>query len=235
MPETRRSNVIVITGTDSGAGKTWVAAALARALGALGARVVAIKAVDIGCRDDRRETEDGVVLAKATGQKAPTEALLRFREFLTPVLAAEHEGRTIDFDELLMKVEDAGADADVVLLEGNGGLLTPITWDWCIVDVAQALEARMLVVGSDRMGIVNQALLTLGTIELASVPVTHLVLTPPQAPDLSTGSNAAAIARLAGFPRIHEVPRTDDPATAAASLREVAASLYPVAPAPGLG
>jgi dethiobiotin synthetase len=235
MPETRRSNIIVVTGTDSGAGKTWVTAALARALGALGARVVAIKAVDIGCRDERGEMEDGVVLAKATGQQAPTEALLRFREYLTPVLAAEHEGRTIDFDELLMKIEDASADADIVLLEGNGGLLTPITWDWCIVDVAQALEARTLVVGSDRMGIVNHALLTLGTIELASLPVTHLVLTPPQAPDLSTGSNAAAIARLAGFARIHAVPRTDDPATAAASLREVAESLFPAAPTPGLG
>jgi dethiobiotin synthetase len=179
--------------------------------------------------------EDGVVLAKATGQQAPTEALLRFREYLTPVLAAEHEGRSIDFDELLMKIEDAAADADVVLLEGNGGLLTPITWDWCIVEVAQALEARMLVVGSDRMGIVNHALLTLGTIELASVPVTHLILTPPQAPDLSTGSNAAAIARLAGFTRIHAVPRTDDPATAAASLRDVASSLHPGTPVPGLG
>ena len=81
----------------------------------------------------------------------------------------------------------------------------------------------------------NHALLTLGTIELASVPVTHLVLTPPQAPDLSTGSNAAAIARLAGFTRIHAVPRTDDPATAAASLRDIAASLHPATPVPGLG
>jgi dethiobiotin synthase len=235
MPETRRSNIVVVTGTDSGAGKTWVTAALARALAALGARVVAIKAVDVGCRDDRREMEDGVLLARATGQPAPTEALLRFREYLTPVLAAEHEGRNVDFDELTMQIEDHSANADIVLVEGNGGLLTPITWDWCIVDVAQALEARMLVVGSDRMGIVNHALLTLGTIELASLPVTHLVLTPPQAPDLSTGSNAAAIARLAGFTRIHSVPRTDDPATAAAALREIAVSLYPVAPAPGLG
>ena len=77
MPETRRSNVIVVTGTDSGAGKTWVTAALARALDALGARVVAIKAVDIGCREDQRDSEDGVVLARATGQAAPTEALRR--------------------------------------------------------------------------------------------------------------------------------------------------------------
>lgn len=235
MPETRRSNIVVVTGTDSGAGKTWVTAGLARALGAQGARVVAIKAVDIGCRDDRRDEEDGAILARATGQAEPREALLRFREFLTPVLAAEHEGRTIDFDEILMRIEDAAEGADIVLVEGNGGLLTPITWEWCIVDVAQALEARMLVVGSDRMGIVNQALLTLGTIELASLPVTHLILTPPAAPDLSTGSNAAAIGRLAGFNRIHAVPRTDDPATAAAALSEVAAFLHPVAPAPGLG
>jgi len=233
MPETRRSNIIVVTATDSGSGKTWLAAALSRALGALGARVVAIKAVDIGCRDDQRDSEDGVVLARATGQAAPTEALLRFREYLTPVLAAEHEGRQVDFDEILIRIEGYAAEADLVLLEGNGGLLTPITWEWSIVDIAQALDARALVVGADRLGIVNHALLTLGTLELASVPVVGLVLTPPAAPDLSTGTNAAAIARLAGFTRIHAVPRADDAATAAAAVREIAAGL--LAPATTAG
>ncbi|HEU5051033.1 MAG TPA: dethiobiotin synthase [Gemmatimonadales bacterium] len=235
MTETRRSNILVVTGTDSGSGKTWVTAALARALIAQGVRVVAMKVVDIGCRGEPGEGEDGVRLAQATGQQAPREALLRFRETLTPVLAAEHEGRTVDFDDLLLRIEGYAANADMVLLEGNGGLLTPITWEWCLVDVAQALEARMLVVGSDRLGIVNHALLTLGALELASIPVTDLVLTPPAAPDLSTGTNAPAIARLAGFTRIHSVPRTDDPATAAASLRDVAAALHPAAAAPGLG
>lgn len=225
MPETRRSNIVMVTATDSGSGKTWLTAALSRALVAQGVRVIAIKAVDIGCRDDQRHSEDGVVLARATGQEAPTEALLRFREYLTPVLAAEHEGREVDFDEILIQIEGYAAKADLVLLEGNGGLLTPIHWEWSIVDIAQALEARAMVVGADRLGIVNHALLTLGTLELASVPIAGLVLTPPASPDLSTGTNARAISRLAGISRIHEVPRSDDAESAARAVREIAAKL----------
>ncbi len=228
MPETRRSNIVMVTATDSGSGKTWLTAALARALGAMGLRVIAMKAVDIGCRDDQRDSEDGVVLARATGQEAPTEALLRFREYLTPVLAAEHEGREVDFDEILIQIEGYAAKADLVLLEGNGGLLTPIHWEWSIVDIAQALEARAMVVGADRLGIVNHALLTLGTLELASVPIAGLVLTPPASPDLSTGTNAKAISRLAGISRIHAVPRADDAEAAATAVREIAAELIRV-------
>ena len=73
----------------------------------------------------------------------------------------------------------------------------------------------------ENIGIVNHALLTLGTLELASVPIAGLVLTPPASPDLSTGTNARAISRLAGISRIHAVPRADD-AEAAARAAEAA-------------
>ena len=92
----------------------------------------------------------------------------------------------------------------------------------------QALEARAMVVGADRLGIVNHALLTLGTLELASVPIAGLVLTPPASPDLSTGTNAKAISRLAGISRIHAVPRADDADAAATAVREIAAELIRV-------
>ena len=212
MSETRRSNVVVITGTDTGVGKTWVTIAIARALLKSGARVVAIKPVETGCGATERAREDGVRLAEATGQAEPREALIRLAAPLAPVLAAEREGLTIDFDDLLIRIESYSANADIVLLEGVGGLLAPITWEWCLVDIAQALEARAVLVASDRAGSVNHALLTLGALELASVPVTDVVLTSPDVPDASTGTNDAAIARLGGIARIrrgspHDRPR----------------------------
>ena len=78
MSETRRSNIVVVAGTDSGVGKTWVTAALARALAAARTSVRAVKLVETGCQDAAREREDGVILARATGQDAPIEALCRF-------------------------------------------------------------------------------------------------------------------------------------------------------------
>jgi dethiobiotin synthetase len=225
MSETRRSNVVVVTGTDTGVGKTWVTGAIARALAGIGARVIAIKPVETGCGSMAREEEDGVRLASVTGQADPREALIRLQAPLAPVLAAEREGRTIDFDDLLIRIEGFAAKADIVLLEGVGGLLAPITWEWCLVDIAQALEARAIVVASDRSGSVNHALLTLGALELASVPVTDVVITSPEVPDASTGTNDAAIARLGGIARIRHAVRTTDPVVAGAAMREVAEAL----------
>ena len=141
------------------------------------------------------------------------------------MLAAEREGRIIDFDDLLIRIEGYAAAADLVLLEGVGGLLAPITWEWCLVDIAQALEARAVLVASDRSGSVNHALLTLGALELASVPVTDVVITSPDVPDASTGTNDAAIARLGGIARIREATRTTDPEAAAVEMHPVAEAL----------
>jgi dethiobiotin synthetase len=225
VSETRRSNIVVVTGTDTAVGKTWVTAALARALVRSGATVRAIKVVETGCSDAHRDTEDGVILARATGQDAPLEALYRFRDELSPAVAAERAGQVLDFDELLMAVERYASRCDMLLLEGASGLLSPFTWEWCLVDIAQALEARALVVGSDRLGTLNHALLTLGALELAAVPVVDTILTPPAKADSSTGSNAAALKRLSGVARVVTVPRTSDPETAADSLADVAERL----------
>jgi hypothetical protein len=68
-------------------------------------------------------------------------------------------------------------------------------------------------------------LLTLGALELAAVPVVDTVLTPPATADPSTGTNAEALKRLSGVPRVVTVPRTDDPELAAEALRPVAERL----------
>ena len=228
MTETRRSNVIVVTGTDTGVGKTWTTAALARALGGLGARVVAMKVIETGCAGVATDAEDGVILARATGQKSPTEGLIRLKADVAPAVGAEHQGLSIDFDELLLKIEGFATDADVVLLEGPGGLLTPITWEWALVDIAQALEARAILVASDRLGVINHTLLTLGALELAAVPVIAVVLNGPAKADASTGSNAGAIAKLAGFTRIYEVPRGEDQGKAESALIKLAREIQAV-------
>ncbi len=202
---------ILITGTDVSVGKTWVACALARALREAGKQVVAIKPVETGCSGQPSESEDGVRLARATGQSQPAHAIIRLPESLAPVLSSERAGAEIDFDALVLKIERYGEDAEYLLMEGVGGLLSPVTWEWNMVDIARALGACVLVVAVDRLGTINQTLLTLSALELAGVPCAGVVLTTPESPDQSTGTNAAAIARLSGLDRVVAAPRTAYP------------------------
>ena len=198
---------LLITGTGSGVGKTWVACALARALRESGRPAIAIKPVETGCKGDSSDLEDGVRLARATGQSEPTHAIVRLPEGVSPVLASDRAEADIDFDGLVLKLERLIDGVDYALIEGVGGVLTPITWEWNMTDVARSLGAAALVVGVDRQGTINHTLLTLSVLELAGIHCAGIVLTTAGAKDPSAGANAAAIARLSGIDRILTLPR----------------------------
>lgn len=221
------AETVVVVGTDTGVGKTWVGCALARALRASGRTVVAVKPVETGCAEVPDGGEDGVRLARATGQAEPACALARLAEPLAPAVALERAGARLELDDLTRRIRRYAQGAEVVLVEGAGGLLSPLTWEWSAVDLARALAAPALVVAADRLGTINHTLLTLSALERAGVALAGVVLTAPAAPDLSTGLNAAAIARLSGIDRILVAPRTDDPAAAARALAGVLPWLVP--------
>ena len=202
---------ILVTGTDSQVGKTWAGCALAQALRSAGRRVIAIKPVETGCSGAPGEREDGVLLAQATGQSQPTHAIFRVAEPVPPALAGDRSGITIDFDALVLKLERYADDADYLLIEGVGGLLTPMTWEWNMVDVAKALGACVLVVAVDRGGAINSTLLALSALELAGVSCAGVLLTTPESSDQTTGVNGPAIARLSGLDRVVTAPRTAYP------------------------
>src|SRR5215210_3376967 len=96
---------VLITGTGARVGKTWVACALIRALRDIRKPVVAIKPVEAGRSGQASEFEDGVRLAKATGQEQPTQGILRLPLPGDPVLAGEGLESAIDYDALLLKIE----------------------------------------------------------------------------------------------------------------------------------
>ncbi|MGH7497306.1 MAG: dethiobiotin synthase [Gemmatimonadales bacterium] len=205
--------VLLVAGTDTGVGKTWVSRALARALTRVGRRVIAIKPVESGCGDAPRDREDGALLAAATGQSSPKEALIRLTAPVAPAMAADEEGVIMDLDMMVLAIqsEAAGAAAEIAIVEGAGGLLSPISWEWNIVDLGHALEAQVILVAADRLGAINATLLALSALELAGMKVGAVVLTAPAIADASTGTNAAAIRRLSGVDRVVVMPREDDP------------------------
>ncbi|HOU89582.1 MAG TPA: dethiobiotin synthase [Polyangiaceae bacterium] len=213
MPST-----LVITGTDTGVGKTFVGCALARALCARGVRVLAVKPIETGCPGPPTVGEDGAQLAAATGQRDPAHALVRLPAPLAPAEAADRAGRRLDLDALAGRVRALAAGADVALVEGAGGLLTPLTWERDLTDLARALDARVLVIAADRLGAINQTRLVLGALTVAALPLAGVVLSAPAERDGSTGANAAAIARCSPGTVVVAVPRASAPGDLAAPL-----------------
>jgi dethiobiotin synthetase len=215
--------IIVLSGTDTGIGKTFTGVGLALALRNHGRRVVAVKPLESGCleNDCSKEasiTEDGVVLARATGQTEPLRALLRFRDPVAPPEAADREGRSIDFEDLAARVAHFCASGEIAIVEGAGGLLSPLTWDKSIVDLAKHLQASVLLVAADRLGTINHTLMAIEIVKAAGLPLLGIVLNPPGQADASTGSNAAAIERISGIRRIITVPVLKSPAQSAEYL-----------------
>ncbi len=198
---------VVVTGTDTGVGKTFVTEALALAL-ARDREVVAIKPLESGLD---AEDGDGERLAAATGQAEPRHALVRLRAPLAPALAADREGRTIDFDALVREIRAHAAGKDVALVEGAGGVLAPLTWDHDAVSLARALGAGVVLVAADRLGTISLSHAAAHVLAAAGVAPIAIVLSAPAIPDASTGSNAAALVRRLAVPadRVLEVTRTE--------------------------
>jgi dethiobiotin synthetase len=210
-----------VTGTDTGAGKTVVAAALAAALRARGERVAAFKPVVTGT-DDPRDPDwppDHELLALAAGTTPEAVAPLRFGPPVSPHLAAELAGRAIDVDALLAAARAAAAGADVLVAEGVGGLLVPLTPQVSVRDFARALGLPVMVAARPGLGTINHTLLTVDAARAGGLEVRAVVLTPwPEAPARMVVSNRETIERLAG------VPVCGLPAIARAEPRALAAA-----------
>jgi dethiobiotin synthetase len=219
--------ITLVVGTETGVGKTWVTCALARALVEAGQRVVAAKPIQVGWDETSGSGDDGLLLAEATGQVAPRHALLRLAEHAAPAVAAERSGAEVDFEDLVTRMRSLAAPGVMLLVEGAGGLLSPLTWSDNHLDLAHSLDARVLLVASDRRGVINHTLLALRVLAAEKIPLVGVVLNQPAPPDPDLGSNAPALVRLVENVPVVTLPHLDDPALAAEAVKEAAGWLLP--------
>ncbi len=215
--------VIVITGTDTEVGKTLVTAALARALRDRGVDVVAVKPVESGT-DHAADggAEDGVLLARATGQAHPPEALTRLPAPVAPPLAADLAGVVLDPQGWRDEIEDLRELHELVLVEGAGGLLSPLTWDLSLRELIAGWDAGVVVVAADRLGALNHTALTLEALTGREI---HAVVLSARA---GATQNATSLRRLHPDVRVLELPRVPDWTAAVPRLAELAARLDPL-------
>jgi dethiobiotin synthetase len=210
----RKPPGLFITGSDTGVGKTYVAALIARALRKQGHAVGVYKPVASGCRKIRGRliSEDARSLWHAAGRPGALSHVCpqMFRAPLAPHLAAAAEGRAIDARMLRDGIRYWQKRSDIVLVEGAGGLMSPLTSDEYNADLAYDLGYPLVVVVPNRIGAINQALVTLIAAATFRNPlrIAGIVLNQAaaeQAGDPSAASNVHEIAARGEVPVLAEV------------------------------
>lgn len=192
---------VFVTGTDTGVGKSVLAAAICAALAARGERVAAFKPVITGLDDPPSEwPPDHELLAGAAnaGQSPEEVAPLRFGPPASPHLAAELAGERIEPALLLAAARAAAERADVLVAEGVGGLMVPITPGYLVRDLAVDLGLPLAIAARRGLGTINHTLLTVEAARAAGLEVKFVVLTPwPEEPTTIERSNRDTISSLA--------------------------------------
>jgi dethiobiotin synthetase len=195
---------LFVTGTDTGAGKSIVAAVICAALAERGERVAAFKPVVTGLGEPESDfPPDHELLAGAAGGgQSPTDvAPYRYDPPLSPHYAAELAGETIEPARLVRTARALGAGADALIAEGVGGLLVPITPGYLIRDLARDLSLPLLVAARTGLGTINHTLLTVEAARAVGLGVVGIVMTPwPASPAPIELSNRSTVEQLASVP-----------------------------------
>ena len=180
---------LFVTGTDTGCGKTTVACAIARAAREAGQRVRVLKPVETGCVDG--VPADATALGEAAGDERPLEELCPYRLALpaAPEIAARQERVEIDPDALQRAFASAADGADLVLVEGAGGLRVPIRAGLDMAELALLFGLPLLVVARAALGTINHTLLTLEAAKLRRLRVALVVFSHTE-PALSDADRA---------------------------------------------
>jgi dethiobiotin synthetase len=223
MSDTQDRHIVVVTGTDTEIGKTVVAAGVAAQLADRGLDVRAIKPVESGIAELDVPERDGVRLAEATEQSRPERALTELTEPLAPPEAADIDGVELDMEGWCETIRAHADEADVAIVEGAGGVLSPLTWSETAREMARRLDAGTLVVAPDELGVLNHTLMSLEVLESADVPIYGVVFSRREPRrDASTERNPETLHRFGDVDRIDVLPHVPDDRAAADEVSNAA-------------
>jgi dethiobiotin synthetase len=201
----------LITGTDTGVGKTMVGCALAFALKVRGLRVGVMKPAETGCAEGAEglRPDDAIALRASASAVHPLDVICpyRYRSPLAPAAAAEIDGLPpADPEQVKRLFERIAADSDVVLVEGAGGIAVPLAWNFNYADLAAALGLEVILVVANRLGCLNAAVLSIDFATLRQLRVGGYILNdvePVGSP--AAGTNADSLRRLTDVPALGSV------------------------------
>jgi dethiobiotin synthetase len=208
---------LLVTGTDTGIGKTVIAGAIAAWFRSQGSRVGVLKPMASGCvrRREGLVSEDAEFLAHCADSSHPLDVIapIRFAEPLAPAIAAERLKETIDWTPVQRSLAAIARDSDVIVVEGVGGIMVPMDAKHMMLDVARWLKIPAVVVARPNLGTINHALLTVEALRRADVAVAGVVINryPAENPGTAEETNPRAIEKWGRVPVLCIVPDVKQP------------------------
>jgi dethiobiotin synthetase len=202
----RPRNIVFITGTDTGVGKTVLTALLLGYLRQQGCRALAMKPFCTGSRDDVE-----LLYHCQEGELSRDEINpFHFTEPIAPLAAARLHGRTIALREACRVVTAISSRCDWLLVEGCGGLMVPLGRGYLLADWIAALSSPILMVAPNKLGVVNHSLLTIKALLASGSNLIQPVLMGQRVPDFSCRTNLPLLGELLAPIPWFEVPYLGD-------------------------
>jgi dethiobiotin synthetase len=205
---------IVVTGTDTGVGKSIITAALVQQLHLREIRAAGIKPVETGCaysEDHNLIASDGALLHSISPWvPANTVAPFRFVPPVAPAVAARRSGLSLRLEDLVDVVEQARHYADLLVIEGAGGALSPLTESKNTLDLASTLSAPILIAAKDALGTQSHTLAVIEAARHRKVHILGVILTRFEPGSVVEAQNNAETIRERGKIRVFDhLPHID--------------------------
>lgn len=217
----------MVSATDTDAGKTYVTALLARYMHERGYQVTTQKWVQTGCDAGDSDLTIHDLGMSRTGMPDAWRQPYRFRFPASPHLAAAMEDSGIE-PKIIKHAFKTACDAYVhVLVEGAGGLMVPLNAETRLIDLIAELELPTLLVVPNRLGTINQALLSLSALQLSGIPILGFVMNQCS-PDISPAilaDNPDSISRFSEVPCLGVLSYEPDPELAYRQFESVGAAI----------
>ena len=204
---------IFITATDTGIGKTVIAAGLALALRGRGLKVGVMKPVATGCfGDGRLVSSDAVYLFEAAeNEYAPLTSPVRFRNPVAPSIASVYEQKEVDLETIRKAYRDLQKHYDYIIVEGIGGLLVPIKKNFLVANLIREMSLPIVIVSNVSLGAINHTLLTVDSALMRGFSIKGIIFN--RAPivnySLAELTNPRVIHELTGLPVLGTLPEIE--------------------------
>jgi dethiobiotin synthetase len=207
---------VFVSATDTSVGKTTLAAGLIGLLKRQGINVGVMKPVASGaieCDSGKLISQDAEMLVKFSGSSDPWEWINPYclATPVTPALAAKIEGVTIEMTRIQSCFEELSRRHDFVVVEGAGGVMSPIFEKLLVTDMIRVLGLPVIVVSQSLLGTINHTLMTFECLRKREIEILGFFLNRfPKKPNLSESTNAEIITAVSGVPHFGSVPDLGD-------------------------
>jgi len=208
---------LFITGTDTGVGKTVIAGAIADWFVGRKATVAVCKPCATGCvhRREGLVSEDAEFLAHCADTRHPLDMVCpqRYADPLAPAVAAERAGSPLDWTAIDRAIAMMTDGADVLIVEGVGGIGVPMDAKHSVADMAAWLGLPVVIVARAGLGTINHTLLTVQAMRTMKIPIAGVVINryPAETPGLAEETNPRAIEKWGKVPVLCMAPESRGP------------------------